>query len=273
MHSSRELRSSLFEIAVEGRRAGLEELFEGFGEHDRLGLVMSRPCGAVGASALIATITAFYDVQRALGDDFFIYPDYYLFHVGGPLGDHGRLDVWPPARRSWCRTTPTGARGDRRPGDHAARGRGRRGATTRRSGGAGERTRAHRDLPRVLGLGPRGRRRRAHREQPRDRGLRGGRAGPGSPAGAAGRGAARSRSRSRRAPGRSGLRAGSHRARPRRADRERPPVETYRASGWRRRWGCSRLLPMLSGRRPAAPRGGRLTALAERDISRFAAIR
>jgi hypothetical protein len=58
--------------------------------------VMRRPCGAVGASALIAaTITAFYDIQRSRGPDFFIYPDYYLFHVGGPLGDHARLDIWP----------------------------------------------------------------------------------------------------------------------------------------------------------------------------------
>jgi hypothetical protein len=96
MHSSRELRSSSFEIRVDGRPARLEELFEGFGEQDRLGVVMSRPCGAVGASALIsATITAFYDLQRARGPDFFIYPDYYLFHVGRPLGDHARLDVWP----------------------------------------------------------------------------------------------------------------------------------------------------------------------------------
>jgi hypothetical protein len=96
VHSARELRSSSFAIEVAGRRAVLEELFEGFGEHDRLGLVMRRPCGAVGASALIsATVTAFYDVQRARGPDFFIYPDYYLFHVGRPLGDHARLDVWP----------------------------------------------------------------------------------------------------------------------------------------------------------------------------------
>jgi hypothetical protein len=74
----------------------LGDLFEGFGEQDRLGVVMSRPCGAVGASALItATITAFYDLHRARGDDFFVYPDYYLFHVGRRLGDHARLDVWP----------------------------------------------------------------------------------------------------------------------------------------------------------------------------------
>jgi hypothetical protein len=97
MHSSRELRSSSFEIEVDGVAATLEELFEGFGEQDRLGVVLTGPCGAVGASTLItATITAFYDIQRARGPDFFVYPDYFLFHAGRPLGDHGRLDIWPP---------------------------------------------------------------------------------------------------------------------------------------------------------------------------------
>ena len=96
MHSSRELRSSAFEITVGGRAVRLVELFEGFGEHDRLGVVIRRPCGGVGASALItATITAFYDLQRARGPDFFVYPDYFLFHVGRPHGDHARLDIWP----------------------------------------------------------------------------------------------------------------------------------------------------------------------------------
>jgi hypothetical protein len=86
----------MFGIRIAGREASIEELFPRFGEHDRLGLVMRRPCGAVGASALItATITAFYDIQRSRGPDFFAYPDYYLFQVGGPLGDHARLDIWP----------------------------------------------------------------------------------------------------------------------------------------------------------------------------------
>ena len=89
----------MFEIGVAGRPARVDELFEGFGEHDRLGLVVRRPCGAVGASGLItASVTAFYDIQRERGPDFFIYPDYYLFHVGGRLGDHRRLDIWPPRK-------------------------------------------------------------------------------------------------------------------------------------------------------------------------------
>jgi hypothetical protein len=70
-------------------------------------VVMSRPCGAVGASALIAaTITAFYDLHRARGEDFFVYPDYYLFHVGRPLGDHARLDVWPRRKEVVVREEP-----------------------------------------------------------------------------------------------------------------------------------------------------------------------
>lgn len=96
MHSARELSSSAFEIRVAGRVVRLIDLFEGFGEHDRLGVIIGRPGGGLGASALItAAITAFYDLQRARGPDFFIYPDYYLFHVGKPFGDHSRLDIWP----------------------------------------------------------------------------------------------------------------------------------------------------------------------------------
>ena len=107
MHSAQELRSSSFEVSLDGRPARLADLFPGFGEQDRLGLVMRRPHGALGASALItATITAFYDFHRARGPDFYVYPDYYLFHVGRPLGDHGRLDVWPPHKEVVVRDDP-----------------------------------------------------------------------------------------------------------------------------------------------------------------------
>jgi hypothetical protein len=96
MHSARELRSSDFEVTVAGRAVRLVDLFEGFGEHDRLGVIVGRPGGGLGASMLIAAaITAFYDLQRARGPDFFIYPDYYVFHVGRLRGDHSRLDIWP----------------------------------------------------------------------------------------------------------------------------------------------------------------------------------
>ena len=96
MHSSSELRSDAFAITLEGEPASIDQVFPGFGERDRLGVVVRHPCGAVGASTLLlAAITAFYDLQRARDGKFFIYPDYFLFHVGRPLGDHSMLDVFP----------------------------------------------------------------------------------------------------------------------------------------------------------------------------------
>ncbi len=86
----------MFELRVKGRRSEISDVFPGFEERDRLGLVMRRPCGAVGASTLIlATVTAFYDIQRAKGEEFFVYPDYFLFHVGGSFGNHKMLDIFP----------------------------------------------------------------------------------------------------------------------------------------------------------------------------------
>jgi hypothetical protein len=98
MHTAAELASSDFVIEVAGRRASLQDVFPHFDERDRLGVIVRRPCGATGASALIlAAVTAFYDRQRDRHgpDGFFIYPDYFLFHVGERWGDHGMLDVWP----------------------------------------------------------------------------------------------------------------------------------------------------------------------------------
>jgi hypothetical protein len=98
MHTATELASSDFAIEIAGQPASLQDVFEGFSDRDRLGVVVRRPCGATGASALIlAAVTAFYDVQRRRHgpEGFFIYPDYFLFHVGERWGDHGMLDVWP----------------------------------------------------------------------------------------------------------------------------------------------------------------------------------
>jgi len=96
MHTATELSSQSFTIQVNGSPGDIQSVFAGFSAHDRLGVVVREPCGAIGASTLIlAAITAYYDVWRSRSDDFFIYPDYFLFHVARPLGDHGMLDIWP----------------------------------------------------------------------------------------------------------------------------------------------------------------------------------
>jgi hypothetical protein len=98
MHTATELSSSDFAIDIAGRPGSLHGVFEGFTDRDRIGVIVRGPCGATGASALIlAAVTAFYDIQRDRHgpEGFFIYPDYFLFHVGQRWGDHGMLDVWP----------------------------------------------------------------------------------------------------------------------------------------------------------------------------------
>ena len=97
MHSSGELSSAAFQISIDGAPATVADVLPGFAAADRLGVVVRRPCAGVGASALLlAAVTAFYDFQRARSEDFFIYPDYFVFHVGRRLGSHNRLEIWPP---------------------------------------------------------------------------------------------------------------------------------------------------------------------------------
>ena len=97
MHSTRELSSAQFAVSVAGGPAALGDVLSGFAASDRLGIVIRRPCGAVGASGLLlCAVTAFYDIQRERSEDFFIYPDYFIFHVGQRLGAHNRMEIWPP---------------------------------------------------------------------------------------------------------------------------------------------------------------------------------
>jgi hypothetical protein len=90
------LGSDEFELTIDGEPATIETLFDGFSEHDRLGIVIAADHGAAGAATLIlATVTAFYDQLRATGQAFFAYPDYFALHVGQPHGSLRKLDVYP----------------------------------------------------------------------------------------------------------------------------------------------------------------------------------
>jgi hypothetical protein len=85
-----------FRIEIAGAPAPVEDLFPGFDEHDRLGVVITSDDGARGAATLIlATVTGFYDRLRAAGEPFFAYADYFAFHVGDRRGNLGQLDIWP----------------------------------------------------------------------------------------------------------------------------------------------------------------------------------
>ena len=96
MHTAKTLDDDSFAISIDGRSSDVFDLFPAFDEADRIGVVVSAPHGALGASLLyLAAVHVFYELQRARSEDFWIYPDFYLFHVGARFGHHGSLDVWP----------------------------------------------------------------------------------------------------------------------------------------------------------------------------------
>ena len=95
MHSA-DLRGSDFEIFVNGRQQDHTEFFKGFTNIRRLGIVA--PCridGVGAANLLLAYVTAFYDVYRATGEDFFSYADFFIFQSESPVASYAMLDIWP----------------------------------------------------------------------------------------------------------------------------------------------------------------------------------
>ncbi len=81
MHTSQALRSSHFEYRRldPGGRVAFSAFCADYHDQDRVGVVSPRLEDGVlhTAYALLALTTAFYDVQRAAGGDFFIYPQHF----------------------------------------------------------------------------------------------------------------------------------------------------------------------------------------------------
>jgi hypothetical protein len=108
VHTSRQLDRSLFDVEIDGRPATREDLIPDWGPLDRFGIVVSEPFGTVGASYLLQlAITAFYDVRPRRRDrERPVYPDVFVFHVGGRFGDHAFFDVYPPRKEVFVENQP-----------------------------------------------------------------------------------------------------------------------------------------------------------------------
>ncbi|MFL1378138.1 hypothetical protein [Nocardiopsis protaetiae] len=93
------MRTREFGFARDGEPVGLDDLLPGFTAHDRLGVVALEPGDALKAAPLLlACVGAFYEELRATEGDFYLYPDFFVFHVGGLKGRHSPLDVWPQSK-------------------------------------------------------------------------------------------------------------------------------------------------------------------------------
>ena len=98
MHTAALLAFDMFEVEIAGIKTSADELLD-WGSHDRLGVVVTEPFGGLGASLMIQLATVcFFDVPGAGRRHQPLYPEIYLFHVGGSFGNFGAFDFWPPRK-------------------------------------------------------------------------------------------------------------------------------------------------------------------------------
>jgi hypothetical protein len=106
MHTSFEFKSSSFAITKDGSPADRDVILD-WDVRDRLGVLMDRPVGALGAGLLIfLAITAFYDCPQRKRRRTPIYPDIFLFHVGGRWGLFSMFDFWPDHKEVFVPADP-----------------------------------------------------------------------------------------------------------------------------------------------------------------------
>lgn len=117
MHTARQLDVKDFDIVVRGEFGIREDVLPGWTPWDRLGIVVDRPFGALGANAMIQlAITAFYDCKPGRRDgfptrqsprsDLAVYPEIFVLHVGGRHGFYAAYDFWPARKEIFLPADP-----------------------------------------------------------------------------------------------------------------------------------------------------------------------
>lgn len=106
MHVATLLSSDMFQTRIGGRPATADDLFPGWTEFDRFGLVIDEPLGGVGATHLLqSAMMAFYDIKPGRRASRAVYPEIYAFHIGQSYGSHAPYDFWPARREVILRTS------------------------------------------------------------------------------------------------------------------------------------------------------------------------
>ena len=104
MHAASQLFVEAFDVQVDGERVSPDAVFPDWSPLDRFGIVVTEPLGGLGASLLLQlAIAMFYSVRpdRRAGTP--VYPEVYLFHVGGPHGDFSNFDLEKTGSTDACR--------------------------------------------------------------------------------------------------------------------------------------------------------------------------
>lgn len=99
MHTSTQIMRDSYEVEIDGIRSEIDDLTPHWEVHDRFGIVVRETLGTLGASLLIQlAVSNFYATKPSRRDSEPEYPEIYVFHDGGPHGDHSVFDFWPPRK-------------------------------------------------------------------------------------------------------------------------------------------------------------------------------
>jgi len=105
MHVVSLLKADMFKIVSGGAPVTLDDLFPGWTELDRFGLVIDETMGGIGATHLLqCAMMAYYDVKPSRRTSRAVYPEIYAFHIGKAHGAHAPYDFWPARREVILRT-------------------------------------------------------------------------------------------------------------------------------------------------------------------------
>lgn len=99
MHTANLIKTKEFTFNRGTTSVSFSDIFPNFTTRDRVGIVASGPGDSLKAAPLLlASIGAFYEELFSAEKDFYLYPDYFVFHIGGLKGRHSTLDIWPQSK-------------------------------------------------------------------------------------------------------------------------------------------------------------------------------
>lgn len=99
MHTADLMKTSEFAFTKEGLEARFFDILPNFKPGDRIGVASVHPGDSLKAAPLLlAAVGAYYETLRESETDFYLYPDFFIFHVGELQCYHSALDIWPQSK-------------------------------------------------------------------------------------------------------------------------------------------------------------------------------
>lgn len=99
MHTSTLLKTGEFSFTRGADHVSLDAILPELTSDDRIGIVSATPGDSLRAAPLLlASIGSFYESLWAVEDDFFLYPDFFLLHIGALTAYHSPFDIWPQSK-------------------------------------------------------------------------------------------------------------------------------------------------------------------------------